>query len=241
MVDPVLVDAWEREYQNGRYLHEPPVSFINDIVAAARVHRLGSAPGLYVGCGNGRNYLPLVAQGLDLLGLDLSPTALAQLRERAPSRSSRLLCGDLTTLAPGDRYAIVIAIQSLQHGNEATAHRRLTSVLERVAPGGLFCLRVNAVGTEVEYAHEVIERGGDGRFTVRYEEGPKRDLEVHFFTGAELREAIEQEFVPVLSLRTATMRRSPPRAGKWVQWEGIWRRNPASDGRVPSTRGTSDR
>lgn len=49
--------AWDAEYGAGRYRDEPPVAFVQDILAAAR--RTGLASGLYIGCGNGRNYLRL--------------------------------------------------------------------------------------------------------------------------------------------------------------------------------------
>ena len=41
--------------------------------------------GLYVGCGNGRNFLPLVDSGLELHGLDVSGESLRQL-QAPPSR-----------------------------------------------------------------------------------------------------------------------------------------------------------
>jgi hypothetical protein len=45
---------------------------------------------------------------------------------------------------------------------------------------------VNAVGTELEYDHDVVERDGDGGLTVRYLAGPKRGLLIHFFAESEL-------------------------------------------------------
>src|ERR1700684_3664809 len=74
--------AWDAEYGAGRYRGEPPVAFTEDILGAARVS--GLPRGLSLGCGTGRNYLPLVAGGLDLTGLDISATAIAQLAVRAP-------------------------------------------------------------------------------------------------------------------------------------------------------------
>jgi hypothetical protein len=96
---PSVAAAWDAEYAAGRYVGEPPVAFARDILAAAR------QAGLYIGCGNGRNYLPLVVGGLDLTGLDISATAIAQLSARAPrpprprrpqrsSRYDRLPAGD---------------------------------------------------------------------------------------------------------------------------------------------------
>lgn len=222
--DPTVTNAWEIEYRNRRYLDDPPLPFVETILATAVARGLGSAHGLYIGCGNGRNYLPLVAGGLDLVGLDVSPTALAQLAERAPEHASRLVCGDLSVLPRGVQYSVVIAIQSLQHGKEAATHTEVKRALGRVEPGGLFCIRVNAAGTEPEYPHTVVEKGSDGRFTVRYLDGPKRGLDIHFFSATELRGLVEVGFIPVLPLRSVVTQRISPKRGHWDQWEGIWQR-----------------
>jgi hypothetical protein len=50
--------VWDAEYSAGRHRDELPVSFTRDILAAAR--QAGAGRGPYIGCGNGRNYLPLV-------------------------------------------------------------------------------------------------------------------------------------------------------------------------------------
>jgi SAM-dependent methyltransferase len=218
-------DAWDAEYAAGRYLREPPVAFVRDIVAAARA--AGATTGLYIGCGNGRNYLPLVAAGLDLTGLDISRTAIAQLADRAPDRRDRLIHGDLSALPDGETFPLVIGVQVFQHGERATAHAHIRAAQRRVAPGGLLCLRANATATDVWPAHEVTERDpADRGFTVRYLEGPKRGLPIHFFTAAELGALFPgPEFAVVLPLRLHSTRRDPPQPGQWSQWEAIWRRS----------------
>ena len=97
----------------------------------------GLSRGVYIGCGNGRNYVPLVEAGLDLIGLDLSQAAIGQLADRLPNRRERLVVGGLADLPPGSRYPLVVGIQVFQHGrtDEAAAHIRAAQ--ERVAPGGL--------------------------------------------------------------------------------------------------------
>jgi trans-aconitate methyltransferase len=214
--------AWDAEYAAGRYRDEPPVPFVRDILAAARA--AGIDRGLYIGCGNGRNYLPLVAGGLDLTGLDISARAIEELAARAPERRDRLVRGDLAVLPDGATYPLVIGIQVFQHGDRAAAHAHIRAAQLRLSPGGLFCLRVNAAGTDVWPAHEVIERDtGDGGFTVRYLNGPKRGLLIHFVSAAELSWLFPAgEFAPVLALRTRSMRRDPPSPGQWTQWESIW-------------------
>ena len=114
----------ERGVLRAAGMRERPVGFVGDIVAAAKAAGVAGSPGVYVGCGDGRNYVPLVAAGLDLLGLDISPVALGQLAARVPEYRDRLVLGGLSSLAPGVTYGLVIGIQVFQHGNRAQAHER---------------------------------------------------------------------------------------------------------------------
>jgi SAM-dependent methyltransferase len=212
--------SWDKEYVGGRYRDEPPVAFVADILVAAR--RAGLTSGLYIGCGNGRNYEPLVRGGLDLTGLDISDVALRQLSARMPERRGSLVHGDLSALPQGTRYGVVIGIQVFQHGHAEAAHAHLAAARARVAPGGLMAVRVNAAGTDIAFAHRVTGRNDDG-VTIRYLDGPKAGLEIHFFGEAELRGLFAIGFEPVLALRAQVTRRQPPEAGQWTQWEGIWR------------------
>jgi predicted TPR repeat methyltransferase len=212
--------SWDREYAGGRYRHEPPVAFVADILAAAR--QAGLASGLYIGCGNGRNYEPLVRGGLDLTGLDISDVALRQLSARMPERRGSLVHGDLSALPGQARYGIVVGIQVFQHGDTEAAHAHLRAAQARVASGGLMAVRVNAAGTDIAFAHQVTGRNDDG-LTIRYRDGPKAGLEIHFFGEAELRGFFATGFEPVMPLRPQITRRQPPETGQWTQWEGIWR------------------
>jgi SAM-dependent methyltransferase len=215
--------AWDAEYAGGRYRDEPPVDFVRDIVAAAAAQGLHS--GVYIGCGNGRNLLPLLDAGLDLIGLDISAEAIGQLRDRRPDRTGKLIVGDLTAL-PQTAHGLVIGIQVFQHGTREHAHRHLLAAAERVAPGGLLCVRVNATDTAVEHDHDRTEEAADGGYTVRYRTGPKAGLDIHFFTAAELGALVADRFTEVLAPRLHTTHRTPPGRGHWSQWEAIWQRGP---------------
>ena len=217
-----VAQSWDGEYARGRYRDDAPVDFVHDILAAAS--NKGARKGLYIGCGNGRNYVPLVDGGLDLLGLDISQRALDQLIERAPHRRDRLVWGDLDALPAAERFDMVIGIQVFQHGNRSTAHRHIRTAQGRVSPGGLFAIRVNAAGTEIALRHQVIERRLDGGFTVKYLEGPKAGLLIHFFAEPELAALFVRHFESVLPLRLRTHERDTPPSSHWCQWEAIWQR-----------------
>jgi hypothetical protein len=88
-------------------------------------------------------------------------------------------CGRWPATAPGRgtlpaeaAYPPLIGIQVFQHGDSAAAHAHIRATRQRLTPGGLFCLRVNA--TDVWPRHEVTEHHPDGGFTVRYLVGPSR-------------------------------------------------------------------
>ena len=215
---------WDAEYRGGRYAGEPSVAFVDRILAVLEDSPLRSSTGLYVGCGNGRNYLPLVDAGLRLYGLDLSAESLRQLAAPHPAISERLIRADFRTWQSQRRFGYVIAIQVFQHGDSADVAGYFTKVAAVLAPGGLFFLRVNSASTDVFDSHTVIEQNDLGGMTVRYDAGPKRGLPVHFYTQDELLDLTRDAFDVVDEPREEVTRRTPPETGSWVQWEGLWRR-----------------
>ncbi len=67
--------------------------------------------GLYVGCGNGRNYVALVDAGLDLIGLDVSKEAIAQLRMGHPHLAPDLVQADFREFDSESLFDYIVAIQ----------------------------------------------------------------------------------------------------------------------------------
>jgi hypothetical protein len=215
--------AWDREYEHGRYRLSPPLAFVDDVITAAGNAGVMGSPMLYIGCGNGRNFVPLIEAGLDLVGLDVSAVAIRELRARLPDRTDRLIHGDLASLPPDARFGGVVAIQVFQHGDRVAAHAHVERAKGLVQPGGFIAIRVNATPTELEYRHDLVESDPASGYTVRYREGPKEGLLVHFFDREELVSLLEEGFDIELPVRLVTTERAAPAAGSWSQWEGIWR------------------
>jgi SAM-dependent methyltransferase len=221
----LAAQRWDAEYRRGRYTADPPLPFVVTISRTLAARGLaGEAPGLYVGCGNGRNWVPLIDAGLNLWGLDVSPEALRQLAERRPAHAARLLHGDFLEFQPPTALAYVIAIQVFQHGTQRDAAAYFARAAELLAPGGLLFVRVNSASTQVVRAHAVIERGEHGGFTVRYEEGSKDGMAIHFYTRPELEALTRARFAAVLEPREDVIDRAPPERGSWAQWQAVYER-----------------
>jgi SAM-dependent methyltransferase len=226
-MDGALTAArWDEEYRNQRYANEAPLPFVQTIIAVLEADRRAwNGRGLYVGCGNGRNYVPLVDAGLKLSGLDISAEALKRLTERRPTLRQRLICGDFRDFSTANQqFDYLIAIQVFQHGDEADVAAYFERAAKLLGPGGLFFLRVNSAATQVVRAHTVVERNASGGFTVRYEDGPKRGLLVHFYSRAELTDRREAAFEAVRELQEDVTVRAAPETGSWAQWETVWKR-----------------
>ena len=228
-----LAARWDAEYRNQRYVAEPPLPFVDRILHTLRADAAAArGVGLYVGCGNGRNFVPLVDASLDLFGLDVSGEAIEQLARRCPTLPRhRLLHGELRTFrTPISHFDYIIAIQVLQHGGESDVAAYFGAIATLLRPGGLVFVRVNSASTQVYHAHTIVERNELGGFTVRYDDGPKTGLLIHFYSRAELIRHLDRAFTVVDPPREDVIAREPAKSGSWAQWETIWRRASGQSG-----------
>lgn len=212
---------WDAEFSKGRYAESAPIGFTTEIVDTAR--DAGIDAGLYVGCGNGRNYRALVEGGLDLVGLDISPVAIEQLAARMPDRAGRLITGDLSALPAGQVYPLVVAIQVLHHGTRAESESLFKATVDRVAPGGLLALGIETVGTDVAEDHELVERAADGSYTVRYLDHGAMSCYFRTVRGVHV-ELASHGLVEHIPLVPRTTWRTPLDRGQTLEWEGFYRR-----------------
>lgn len=217
MHSDLIRERWDEEYRNGRYSGERPVDFVEDIAAA--LDKDTQKTGLYAGCGNGRNFIPLSKKGLYMRGIDVSQEAIDNLSKRHPEYSDRLQCADFRDLS-GITFDYVISIQVFQHGTESEVRKYFEKASELLKPGGILFLRVNSASTTIYLAHTEVEENQYGGKTIRYEDGPKKDLNIHFFTQDELEECLDSANLKLASMiRELRYERSPPGTGTWSQLE----------------------
>lgn len=137
------VDFFEAEFQRRRGAPEPLSSFQE----AALPHLSGRV--LDLACGLGTLTLAAARRGCEVVAVDSSPTAIAQLS--AAARAERL---PVTAVqADVERYEIpgtfdaVVAIGILMFFPREIAHRLLDGIREAVRPGGCAALTVLVEGT----------------------------------------------------------------------------------------------
>ncbi len=229
MVDDDLVSQrWDAQYADGKYSDVPSIAFTDRIVdtlvggSAEDIAGPGCGDGLYVGCGNGRNFVPLADAGLGIRGIDVSPVAIRQLSERRPDLAGRLSCMDFAD-CPEKLLDYIVSIQVFQHGTGAQVREYFEKVSRMLRSGGLFFLRVNSASTDVYFDHEVTERDDVGGFTVLYKDGPKRGLNVHFYSRREL-DWLCADFEYVVAPCEQVTERDGPKTGTWSQWETVMRK-----------------
>jgi len=143
---------------------------------------------LDVGCGVGRWSRLLAARGARVMGVDLSPTMIAQARQRAAAEGiadrCRFQVQDLSNLDVGERFDLVLGVTVLQHILDPNAVRAaLAAMTAHLAPGGRMIL-LEAAPTAV------MNRCDSTVFTARHRDvylDMIRDcgLEVRALTGVD--------------------------------------------------------
>jgi cyclopropane fatty-acyl-phospholipid synthase-like methyltransferase len=130
---------WETRFGAAGYLFgKEPNAFLQ-----AQAHRLhAGASALAVADGEGRNGVWLAEQGLDVLSIDYSPTALAKAKQLAQERGVRLRTeiADVTTWPwPKAAFDAIVAIFiAVEASDQPTFFQNLKAALK---PGGLLLMQ----------------------------------------------------------------------------------------------------
>ena len=222
---------WDEQYKKAKYDDENPVEFVEKIISTLRQQNdLCGLRGLYVGCGSGRNYVPLADAGMDgLRGIDISAVAIQKLSMKHPHLAHRIERAGFEAFEPASLLNYIIAIQVFQHGSEQEIDGYFKRSFNLLDKHGLLFLRVNSAATEIYFEHKIVERNSHGGFTATYTQGPKRGLNIHFFSKNEILERLKSSgFEIICRLKEDTAQRSLPKTGTWSQWEVIARKKSAA-------------
>lgn len=147
----------------------------DDVHFYRELAREADGPTLEIGVGAGRIYLELLADGVDIDGIDLSPAMIDQLREYAAScdLEPSVWVDDVLTFDPDREYDLVCAPQEIVNFFPSMDDQRaaLESIRNVLAPGGRFAtnMGVPQFETIVENHGVTIEKqfsGTDGEYRI---------------------------------------------------------------------------
>ena len=124
-------DFWDELWHT-----DPDGVEVPDQILAAEVAHLAPGALLDLGCGRGTNALALATRGWSVLGVDISPQAVALARREAVRRrlDAAFEVGELPDWTTKRRFDLVICTFALPEGTAGDATLRQAAVL--VKPGG---------------------------------------------------------------------------------------------------------
>jgi len=131
-----------------------------DLIFYLHFARQAGGPVLEMGCGTGRLLLPLVEAGIEVTGVDTSPTMLALARRKLGQRAT-LVEGDMRKVELAGRYALVIvSINTFMHLlSTADQLAALTNLARHLRPAGRLIIDLPA-------GDELAHQDPDGRLTL---------------------------------------------------------------------------
>ena len=130
---PIPRETWDRQYRAGAWDSLDSLDELGHyLVIAGYIHTLFASPAvLDVGCGPGR--LGELLEGFacrSYLGIDLSPEAIKQARQRRATRG-RFRVADLDRWTPPGRFSVIVFCESLNYATHpAFTLMRYTHALE---------------------------------------------------------------------------------------------------------------
>lgn len=143
--------------------HYESEAWIADLVKALERRGLNGKRLLDVGCGTGTSFLPMLAQGWEVTGCDISPAMLKLAREKAGD-AVQLTAADMLDLPQFGKFDLVWALDDAINYllSPEELGRALAGMRANLAPTGLLLFDVNELQAYRTFFAEttVVERGG---------------------------------------------------------------------------------
>ena len=165
-------EAYDQRYraihaEGKRWFSDAPSAIVREVLE--RFHVPEDAPMLELGCGEGRDALPLLSQGCNLLSTDVSPEAIGDCRRRFPAYAQRFQVLDCVNGTLEGRFRFIYAV-ALIHMLVPDADRQAfyRFLREHLTEDGYALVCSMGDGTEtrqsdISTAFELREREHEGR------------------------------------------------------------------------------
>jgi len=157
-------------YRDGRHYDALNSFLVADIPFYVEEARRSGGPVLELACGTGRLTIPIAQSGVEIVGLDLTPSMLAHARTKAEAAGVKIefVEGDCRDFDLGRKFALIfMAFNSMQHLHDYESLAALfRNVRRHLAQGGRFIFDV--FNPKVE----ILARSPEGRRLEREYQDP---------------------------------------------------------------------
>lgn len=144
--------------------HYESEAWIADLVKALERRGLKGKRLLDVGCGTGASFLPMLAQGWEITGCDISPAMLKLAHEKAGD-AVRLAVADMLDLPEFGEFDLVWALDDAVNYllSPEELRQALAGMRANLAPNGLLLFDVNELQAYRTFFAETVEVKRNGR------------------------------------------------------------------------------
>jgi ubiquinone/menaquinone biosynthesis C-methylase UbiE len=185
--------AWEEYYSTLSRLPrrlKKPVPFVEEALPTLKRSKVKSV--LDLGCGTARHCVYLAKKGFDVVGVDVSRSALRIANEwvrKEQLTNAAFIQGTMTNIPFSDfHFDAVVSVSVMHHALKEDIVKSLNEVYRVLKKNGLFLANLASVNDPRYGAGEKVE---DGTFRIleAFEERRFEELH-HFFTEEEASEAV---------------------------------------------------
>ncbi len=183
-------ESWDRAHENKWGSGKAPEQWVMHFVRGHRDEIDGSI--LDLGCGDGRQLVPLRLEGLNVVGFDISETGLKDTRRklRELGLGTELDRGEMHEPLPyeDEQFGGAISIQVVSHNRWPEIEKTFAEVERVLKKGSYFAWKARST----EYWCEPREQVEDYGYTAQDTEGKKKGVDQHYFSRDEIDELAER-------------------------------------------------
>lgn len=211
-----IIENWNKSYETGKYTNSPMTSnvekFYEDYLKNSEIKTIG-----FIGCGNGRNLIPLTKKGFATFGIDLSDIALKQLKEKIAleNLNTEIQRSSFYNLPWGNKSLdCVIANNSLQHNDWRGAEKAFKEISRCLKKSGIAFVSVRSSKRNLPEQKIMINDNGI-TFIPTNTLNQKFGIKIHHYTLEELEKLAVLSGLQIISAKEI---KKPPKNNNEKRW-----------------------